>query len=133
LLGHLRLGKATRPIDHKKNIWGVNACYSRTDGTFSCANYKNKYGVASHTIASFAKANNGVDKYAELTKKHKANTKDFSYASKEYKAKKEAARKEKPAKAKEAKETNGKATTTKATKKPSGKVDKFVDQAIQAV
>ncbi len=63
------ISRATRPLDHPKNILGVNALYSEADGTFSCANYKAKYGVEFHTLESAAKANGGIDKYKILSER----------------------------------------------------------------
>lgn len=77
------IGKATRPLDHKKNCWGINAL-TGADGTFSEANYEAKHGVKSMTLEQAKARNNDIDKYTELSKLHKYNTKDFAYTSEEY-------------------------------------------------
>ena len=76
---------STRPTDHWKNRWGFNACVSKADKTFSVKNYKDKHGVKVHTMKSYKDAHNGVNKYEEYSQMHKENTKDFGYASREYK------------------------------------------------
>jgi len=77
------IGKATRPLDHKKNCWGINAL-TGANGTFSEANYEAKHGVKSMTLEQAKARNNDIDKYTELSKLHKHNTKDFAYTSEEY-------------------------------------------------
>lgn len=78
------ISKSTRPVDHAKNCWGVNACKG-VDGTFSQANFKSKHGVKSITLARHAEKSGGVSKYAELSALHKTNTKKHgAYTSAEY-------------------------------------------------